>query len=290
MSNYKLCYVRNNFAWFTTRRLDQQWGDDWNDVPYEHNAGDPYEYGEHDKKAGKPPWRLKRLAYQAPLETPAQAAGGNSSYSVEDINRYQKTPWLTTCGWGDGPTVVVRAGASIDEFKQAVWSSGGEVFEEVKQAGSPKEELVAYLAGPMEFAEDYGMGWRERLRNELKEFGIRCILPNEEEAKFISSQHELNDIKESDPQRYINIMRQFIKQDLQFVEGVDMIITCWEGERMSGTIGEATHAYCSDQVSYLITSVPFKDIPGWFVACYSEIFTSVEEFLDFARGKYAKTE
>ena len=40
---YKLCYIEKNFAYFTTQDLEKQWGDDWDDAPYEHNAGTPYE-------------------------------------------------------------------------------------------------------------------------------------------------------------------------------------------------------------------------------------------------------
>ena len=36
-----LCYVDAPWAYFTTRRLSEQWGDDWDDAPYEHNAGTP---------------------------------------------------------------------------------------------------------------------------------------------------------------------------------------------------------------------------------------------------------
>lgn len=36
--DFKLCYVDDGFAYFTTKPLTEQWGDDWNDAPYEHNA------------------------------------------------------------------------------------------------------------------------------------------------------------------------------------------------------------------------------------------------------------
>ena len=39
---YKLCYVEGNKAWFTNN-FEKQWGDDWNDSPYECNAGYPYD-------------------------------------------------------------------------------------------------------------------------------------------------------------------------------------------------------------------------------------------------------
>ena len=38
----KLCYLENNIMYFTSD-IENQWGDDWDDRPYEHNAGTPYE-------------------------------------------------------------------------------------------------------------------------------------------------------------------------------------------------------------------------------------------------------
>ena len=39
MEEFKLCYIENDNAYFTTNDLMKQWGDDWNDALYEHNAG-----------------------------------------------------------------------------------------------------------------------------------------------------------------------------------------------------------------------------------------------------------
>ena len=49
--NYKLCYVDSDeyfdapmTLYFTELEdVTEQWGDDWDDAPYEHNAGTPYE-------------------------------------------------------------------------------------------------------------------------------------------------------------------------------------------------------------------------------------------------------
>ena len=38
----KLCYCANNNMYFTSD-MSAQWGDDWDDRPYEYNAGTPYE-------------------------------------------------------------------------------------------------------------------------------------------------------------------------------------------------------------------------------------------------------
>ena len=46
MKDLKLCFIDNeiNCAYFTEKDVTEQWGDDWNDAPYEYNAEPPYEY------------------------------------------------------------------------------------------------------------------------------------------------------------------------------------------------------------------------------------------------------
>lgn len=119
-----LCYVREHLAWFTTAPLLEQWGDDWNDIPYEDNAGDPYE-----SKAGE--YRLYRLAYTSDiLLTPSERATGSSNVSVDMIHR-KFTPWLTD--W-DGK-YQVGAGATMQEFTDTVLRAGGEVFVPIRVTG-----------------------------------------------------------------------------------------------------------------------------------------------------------
>lgn len=119
---FKLCYVDGGTAWFTTAPLDKQWGDDWNDAPYEHNAGSPYAYHDYMKEHGTQPYELCTILYRG-LSTPADLAwSGNSPYSVEQINT-GITPWLSENG------VHIFAGASIEEFKQKVRAAGGTVYK-----------------------------------------------------------------------------------------------------------------------------------------------------------------
>ena len=47
--NYKLCYVDQEDEYssittlYFTNDMEKQWGDDWDDAPYEHNSESPYE-------------------------------------------------------------------------------------------------------------------------------------------------------------------------------------------------------------------------------------------------------
>ena len=66
----KLCYIdpHDRSAWFTSCELDKQWGDDWNDAPYEHNAGEPYRdhyETDSDGKKKRVPHRLFKVFWES---------------------------------------------------------------------------------------------------------------------------------------------------------------------------------------------------------------------------------
>jgi hypothetical protein len=124
-----LCYVEGSWAWFTTAPLAEQWGDDWNDAPYQHNAGVPYE------REGS---RLIRVAWHGPFRTPEErgwdldgrVAGG---WSVEQINA-GALPWLQTWtyehAWVE-PTAIY-AGTTLYDFARLVQLAGGAVYVPIR--------------------------------------------------------------------------------------------------------------------------------------------------------------
>ena len=111
---YRLCYIRNNFAYFTRKPLNEQWGDDWNDAPYEHNAGEPYE---------DEPGQIKVLAFKGDFVTPEEAYAPGSPYSIEDINN-GRIYWLKVL-YSDEK---IYAGASIKEFIRFIEKNEGQIF------------------------------------------------------------------------------------------------------------------------------------------------------------------
>ena len=120
-----LCYVDGPWAWFTTAPLGKQWGDDWNDAPYEHNAGDPYGWstGRNMRR-----YELTRVAWDGPFDAPCDLGGINSRWSVETINA-GGIPWLQTDEWHK-PHVVIPAGTSLSDFKRMMRAAGGRVYVE----------------------------------------------------------------------------------------------------------------------------------------------------------------
>lgn len=126
MEEYKLCYIENRIAYFTTQELSEQWGDDWDDAPYEHNAETPYEYdSDYDHHKDKKPWKILKIAFLSDLITPDYNQI-NSSFSVQTINAGQ-IAWLRSYPWAK-EVVTIMAGTSPKEFIEKIEKNGGEIF------------------------------------------------------------------------------------------------------------------------------------------------------------------
>ena len=118
-----LCYVKDNWAFFTTQKLSDQWGDDWGDIPYEHNAGEPYEYrGEQ----GREPWEIVKVAFISGYVEPCEGYC-NSPFSVRDINRGD-IAWLRPKYCANQNARPIYAGTTLSEFINLIKESGGEVY------------------------------------------------------------------------------------------------------------------------------------------------------------------
>lgn len=125
----KLCYCDGSWAWFTTAPLQDQWGDDWNDAPYQHNAEPPYEWMPHMAERGVESYFLVKVAWDGPFEL-VGAWETNSPYSVQAINR-RSAPWLVPSRWPDEPhdnTPNIWAGTTITAFIELVTRAGGMVY------------------------------------------------------------------------------------------------------------------------------------------------------------------
>jgi len=149
---------------------------------------------------------------------------------------------------------------------------------------SNKNKKLAYLAGPMECDHNEGLNWRRTYEKTLGKVGIKCIVPNDEE-KHIKKNINVKELKKTDIDKYISIIREFIKQDLKFVDTVDMIIVRWEGQPTAGTIHEVGHAFEQRKPCYLVSSLPNEDVLGWFLACFTKRFYSLKELVEFLKDE-----
>lgn len=80
---YRLCYYDDPWLYFSPD-FKNQWGDDWDDFPYQHNAGKPY--GDYVK--------IAICSNDVWLISPADKYGEFAEdYSVKEINE-DNIPWL----------------------------------------------------------------------------------------------------------------------------------------------------------------------------------------------------
>ena len=136
--DFKLCYVDDdseytggNLTLYFTELNDvtEQRGDDWDDAPYEHNAGTPYEHdynqpeqGVKDGRGIYPRIKIYKIMITDGhnIMTP-RTNQLNSPYSVEDINK-GVVPWLTIIDKED-KAVYVKAGTTLRDTLKALSKS-----------------------------------------------------------------------------------------------------------------------------------------------------------------------
>lgn len=136
--DFKLCYVDDdseytggNLTLYFTELNDvtEQWGDDWDDAPYEHNAGTPYEHdynqpeqGVKDGRGIYPRIKIYKIMITGGhnIMTP-RSKQLNSPYTVQDINK-GIVPWLTIMDKKD-KAIYVKAGTTLRDTLKALSKS-----------------------------------------------------------------------------------------------------------------------------------------------------------------------
>lgn len=112
LKDLKLCYVeRIGWGMIALYYMDKDakdvWGDDWDDIPYEHNAGEPYvRDGDTMKKV------IIEAAFPSSMKVPCDEYD-NSPYSVEMINTGE-IPWVTFTE--DGHIYSLKANSTLEEL------------------------------------------------------------------------------------------------------------------------------------------------------------------------------
>lgn len=138
--DYKLFYIEPHsryecpLVYFTTGDPRAEWGDDWDDAPWEHNAGHPYMNCVGAK------YFLMRIedGSLCNIKTPDETTElYNSPYSVDSINQ-GATPWLVVDIWNpefrsyEVHADLFPAGLSLDKFISRCKNTGIEMWFSIK--------------------------------------------------------------------------------------------------------------------------------------------------------------
>ena len=107
------------YAYFTPIPLDKQWGDDWNDAPYEYNAEIPYDDIHEDGKRVEV--EIVRVPFYIDYEGgwdirfPKDWVRDNSPFRVQDINS-GAVAWI----YDSRKKIAINAGCSPSEFVEKI--------------------------------------------------------------------------------------------------------------------------------------------------------------------------
>ena len=150
--------------------------------------------------------------------------------------------------------------------------------------------MLAYLSGSIEFAPEYGKGWRRELKPWLEQtLGHRVYDPAEDEKKNLSDDEvaHFRAWKTADPERFRHVVRKIIDWDMDYIEKQADYVICFWDRHSAGTTAELTAAYRRGIPVYLVTALPRSEISGWVLGCVDSVFTSFEELKQFLAEKYA---
>jgi nucleoside 2-deoxyribosyltransferase len=153
--------------------------------------------------------------------------------------------------------------------------------------------MLAYLCGPIEFAEDNGRLWRRKLGPFLRDtLGHRFYDPAEDEKKSLTPEELANyrQWKTTDLDRFRRVIRKIIAFDLDLIENqADYLICFWDAQAKSGgTSAEMTVAHRKGIPVYLLSSVPYAEMSGWMLGCTDKVFTNLEDLKEFLTARYSR--
>ena len=153
--------------------------------------------------------------------------------------------------------------------------------------------MLAYLSGPIEFADDGGKLWRRKLTPFLREtLGHSVYDPAEDEKKGLTDEEaaHFREFKTQDLNRFRRVIRKIIAFDLDIIENkADYLICFWATAAQSGgTSAELTVAHRKGIPVYLVTALPHSEVSGWMLGCSDHVFSSIEDLKKFLLVQFAR--
>ena len=143
----------------------------------------------------------------------------------------------------------------------------------------------------MEYAKNDGADWREEMTLWLIEnLNHSVVDPVVESRKLIkNNKEEFRNWKQTDPKKYVEIIRLAIKTDLDaVVNKADYVICLWDENvfKGAGTHSEVTFAYYHGKPIYLVNKLPINDLSGWIMSCATEMVDDFESLKVILKNKY----
>lgn len=148
-----------------------------------------------------------------------------------------------------------------------------------------------YLSGGMEYADNEGRDWRETIQEWIEtELDWTVFNPNRESDHFFQTHYpslDIRSLKSTNTPKYKEIVEKLVEIDCrEIAERSDLVVCYWDESalRGAGTKGELTIAKHFGKPVYMVTSMPLTEIPGWVLACTTDVFPTFEELYPHLRS------
>ena len=144
----------------------------------------------------------------------------------------------------------------------------------------------------MENAKNSGADWRKDITHWLSDNLNHDVFdPVVESQKLVENykDEEFRNWKQTDPKKYVEVLRIAIKKDLDAVANkADYIICLWDKNvfKGAGTHSEVTFAYYHGKPIYLVNKLSINDLSGWIMSCASEIVKDFESLKVLLNNRY----
>lgn len=164
-----------------------------------------------------------------------------------------------------------------------------------KTNGIDWDDVLIYLCGPMDYAEDGGKGWREEVTTQLEDIGFNnkqvlnpCRKPissaghkMSDEVKLFKGYRELEDWEGLE-----RLVKKIMNIDLRMVDKSDIVICNLSADvRTTGTIHEIVQARQQHKPVYVIDTQGMQHVSGWMLGLVGRdrIHTSMESVVESIR-------
>lgn len=126
-SKMYLCFADRGELWFTDKKAKDVWGDDWNDIPLEHNAGEPYvdrcRHSIEIMVADDSDMNDNKYQLMTFDQIMDNAGIINSDFSAEILNKDKIFQWAEICVLDRGSLITKEkfyADTPLDQFIDAL--------------------------------------------------------------------------------------------------------------------------------------------------------------------------
>jgi nucleoside 2-deoxyribosyltransferase len=157
------------------------------------------------------------------------------------------------------------------------------------------DHIMVYLCGPMDFAKDLGVKWRDDATEKLLGLGMLsrnilnpCSKPLSHLGAPLSEEQKLaNDLREKgDWDGLEQLARRIIHVDLRMVDKADfLIVNLSDCERTTGTIHEIVIASLQQKPIYIIDNKGKSHVSMWLLGLvgHNRVYNTLDEVIEEIR-------